>query len=190
MNLLSYEFLPKEIRIVLSTKIRQHLPKTATIMKKIGVHRNTANAWLRGEYNPSIEQLEKLGIDVKNNWDQINSMHLEGGKRFFKVQQYLPADKLSWILGILDGDRAGKPEDEIGICNEDTNLVKTFIDTCVEIFNVRREDFVIEVAWNKKHTVHEELEISQTRIRNYKESDGFGYGQNKPCIKPYCAVEL
>ncbi len=177
------ELLPKETRIKFNEAARKELFKDKiNPMKTLKLHRNTVNSWIRGEYNPSLEQLEKLAIDVKSNWKKIEIIDLEGGKKKFLIPEYLPLDKLSWLLGILDGDGLVEKNHRIGIVNQDTNLIKDFIETCKEVFGLDYKDFSAEVVWNKSINVYDEIKLPIENIRVNTSSNN-AYKSNRPVIK-------
>src|SRR3989338_5005829 len=181
MKVHSFELLPKETRILFDkTKRKNLLPNNVKIIQSLKVHRNTANSWLRGEYNPSIGQLEKLGVDTKSNWKNIISINLEGGRKKFLIPEFLSIDKLSWLLGILDGDGIVEENHRIGVINQDTKLVKDFIETCIEVFGISRNDFSVEVIWNSEHNIGKELFIDKIKTKRLY----YGvYKSNKPIVK-------
>lgn len=175
----SLDLLPKETRILFDEAVRKLLfSNKVEVMNSLNLHRNTVNSWIRGEYKPSIEQLERLGISVETNWKNIVSINLEGGRKKFLIPECLPINKLSWLLGILDGDGI-KAGHRIGIVNQDTELVKTFMETCKEIFAIKKEDFTIEVQWyNKQHKIGQILGLD--KIKTYSLSQ---YKSNKPIVR-------
>ncbi len=177
------ELLPKETRVKFNEAARKELFKDKIkLMKTLQLHRNTVNSWIRGEYNPSLEQLTKLDVDVKSYWKQIEMINLEGGKKKFLMPEYLPVDKLSWLLGILDGDGLVEKNHRIGIVNQDTNLIKDFIETCKEIFGLYYKDFSTEVIWNKSINARNEIQLPIENIR-VNISNRNVYKSNKPIFR-------
>ncbi len=173
------ELLSKETRILFDEAIRRELfADKAAIMQKLNLHRNTVNSWIRGEYKPSIEQLETLGVSIKDKWNHIISLNVEGSTKQFLIREQMLIDKLSWLLGILDGDGFNDSH-RIGIINQDSALVKVFMDTCIDAFSIEKKEFCVSVQWyNSNHNISEELGIGQ--IKTYDVSQ---YKSNKPVIK-------
>lgn len=184
MKLSTLEFLPDKTRVLLLDEFRKKiLSDKEGIMKKLGVSRNTINAWIRGEYRPSIKQLKMLDVALSESQNEINELGLEGGK-VITLSKEMPTTELSWILGILDSDNAGK-RDGIGISNQDINLVKTFIDITSKLFGCNREDFKIYITWYTNEPLSEIakfLEINEKQIRYYKPSKN-SYKMNLPQIQ-------
>jgi len=181
----SIELLPKETRIRFNEKTRKHLFKDKDrLMQTLKLHRNTVNSWIRGEYNPSLEQLTKFGIDVKPLWKHIEMINLEGGKKKFLIPEHLPLDKLSWLLGILDGDGLVEKNHRIGLANQDTKLIKDFIEICQEIFGIKHEVFSIQVQYDKEIyiDISKVLDIDEKQIKFYKMPPE-SYRHNKPVIR-------
>ena len=177
------ELLPKKTRIRFDEATREQMfANKIKLMQILKLHRNTVNSWVRGEYNPSIEQLEKLGIDVKSYWKQIKMINLEGGKKKFLIPEYLSVDKLSWLLGILDGDGLVEKNHRIGIVNQDTNLIKDFIETCKEVFGLDCKAFPAEVVWSKSINVYNEIKLPIENIR-VNISNNNAYKSNKPIFR-------
>ncbi len=167
------ELLPQETRILFDEATRKQLfVNKDQIMKTLEIHRNTANSWIRGKHKPSILQLEKLNVDIKTIWKNIISLSLEGSTKKLLVHEQLPIDKLSWLSGILDGDGFSN-DNRIGIINQDTNLIKTFIEVCSHVFSIELTEFFVSAQWhNANHNIGDLLCID--RIRTYKISDSDG----------------
>jgi len=184
MRISTLEFLPQETRIFLSKEFRKKMfSNKEKVMKRLKVSRRTVNSWISGEYKPSIKQLKILDIPLSKFQSEIRELGLEGGK-LIKIPKKIPINQLSWVLGILDGDNAGK-RDGIGISNEDINLVKTFIDISLRLFRLNRNDFKVYVTWYTDEPLKEIanlLNINEKQIRYYKPSKN-SYKINLPHIQ-------
>lgn len=176
--------LPKNTRILLEKNFRKSLLQNKKeIADKLQVSINTINAWISGRYNPSIRQLEILGIQIKKIWQKIEEFKLEGSYKKFKLKKRINLTQLSWLAGILDGDRGGKSKDSIGISNQDLKLIKSFMDATTQAFGIEKENFIIEIYCknnNEIENIIKKLKVNESQIKSYSPS---GYKQNKPLIR-------
>jgi len=139
--------LPPETRVLLKEETRRKLfsDKDRTA-KKLKIKRKSVNNWIRGDFRPSLEQLKKLGMNLTSEsfFTNIEEFGLGKSKFDFKLPSEIELNKVSWLLGIMEGDRAESKNAGIGLTNENEDLIKEFI-TNLEIFNLDKKDFRLKI---------------------------------------------
>ena len=96
----------------------------------------------------------------------------------------IPVKELSWIIGILDGDSAGK-RDGVGITNQDLDIVKTFIDFSCKLFCIKRRSFKVYVTWYTKEPldrITKHLDVDRSNVKYFGLSKNT-YKMNLPTVQ-------
>ncbi len=147
MKLKTIELLPSDSRIVLKESVRRKLFYDKKLSaKKLGLSTKTIGNWLRADYRPSLKQLSDFGINVSDDgfFEKIDSVGISKSNRKLYLPPSINLHKVSWLIGVMEGDRAGEKEISVGLTNENPALIKNFLDSLVEL-NMNRDEVKIKV---------------------------------------------
>jgi hypothetical protein len=171
MKIKVWEMLPLETRILFKEELRKGLfSNVEAISKRLRLHKNTVNNWKRGKLRPSIHQLKMLGIDIKDLWDEIEEIGIEGSVHRLKLPKEIETQQIAWSVGVNEGDGVGR--NSIGVVNQERNLIQRFLSEISKLNinknNVRVSIFTTDDIEIDNKEVSEWLDIPENRISIHK----------------------
>ena len=150
MKVKTLELLPSESRIILKENVRRELfHDKKFVAKKLGLSVKTIENWIRADYRPSLKQLTDFGIKKSANFfEKIDSVGISKSKHNLFLPVSIESKNVSWLVGIMEGDRAGEKEISVGLTNENPVLIKKFINS-LRWLNVSKKEIKIKVQITK-----------------------------------------
>lgn len=175
MRIKTLDILPSETRVVLKENIRNKIfYDKKLIARKLNLSTKTIENWIRADYRPSLEQLNELGINTKTYsfFENIDSIGINKSKHNLLLPSSIDLHKIAWMVGIVEGDRAGKKEISVGLTNENEELIKKFIDGMKE-FNVNKDEIKLKIQVTKGELLNKKsfTKKFQIPIRNISVSE-------------------
>lgn len=190
MKIKTIELLQPQTRVLLKEEMRRKLfSEKKAIVEKLGISKTQVFNWKIGRNNPSIEQLQMLGINLNEIWESVESINLERGRCKIKLPKEISIEDCSWLIGVNEGDGVNRNR-VLGLTNQNKQLIKFFIRE-INKFGISNKDLRLVVKVNEfeevnKSEVSEEFGIGENRIEIRKASSKI----NKPVFQVFTPSRL
>lgn len=190
MKIKTIDLLQPQTRVLLKEEMRRKLfSEKKQIIEKLGISTTQVFNWKIGRNNPSVEQLQMLGINLNEIWESVESINLERGRCKIKLPKEISVEDCSWLIGVNEGDGVNRNR-VLGLTNQNKQLIKFFIRE-INKFGISNKDLRMAIKVNNfedinKLEISKEFGVEESRIEIRKTTSR----TNKPIFQIFTPSRL